>query len=847
MLTEREMAAELFRRMAGKPAPGVRHHPAYDSLTEFSRLIYRLYDHAPHLAMIDQHLMQVTRYVETRGAEGIGRLIITMPPRHGKTMKVSRIYPAWHLGRNPHNRVMMVSYGQGLANKNSRAARNWIRTAAYRAVFPRTRLAPDSANVMEWDIAGTDGEGGASALGAGGGATGKGAHCFPAGTLIRTEIGNMGIEKLCAMPNPPRVAGYDHREGCVVWCDIEASRVIQSEELIEITTQQGRSVVATADHPVYVIGSGYVEAGALRHGDKLIAIKEDLPGMRREKRPSQRTMSSMLRSGAASIYRNDLCKLRKDIFAATLSARKSDCAELCGCVLFPGVFGCSSCGEKCQIVRNMRQSDAGQAEEQILFGGMPGTGTTTTRDAYLPTVPEWVCAEKLAAAVLFAEMCKRGALGTNDRGWEFALSERFELCDVVYFDETADYGTRSISVCGVWDSESSQQNTMEGKGRRANKFDYSSYQRESAGQYEWEPDYIVQNVSCDSPQIGTDTVGMVRRICGDAQPVYDLQVAGCHNFFANEILVHNCLIIDDPIKSREQAESETYREKIWNAYTDDLRTRLEPGGAIVIMHTRWHEDDLVGRIQARGRKEFVELNLPAIAEENDALGRSVGEALWSERYPIHSLLAIRDDLGSYSWNALYQQRPHPAEGGILKRAWFDRVRVVPEVDRKVRYWDLAMSSKQTADYTVGLRMERGIDGNLYITDMARGQKELSDLPAFIKDVMMHDGPEVVQGFEKAGYMTRAVQNLAKDPQLARWTIKEYVPDKDKLTRVIPAAARAQLGVIKIKEGNYVESLLSEFSSFPNGVNDDIVDAFAGAYDMVSEQSNKIVATGKRYA
>jgi predicted phage terminase large subunit-like protein len=665
--------------------------------------------------------------------------------------------------------------------------------------------------------------------------------------MVTTEIGNIAIEELCAISSPPRVAGYDNSKRCVVWCDIEASRVIESRELVEITTGQGKRLLATADHPVYVIGSGYVAAGELKYGDQIIAIKEDLPGMWSAEGSAQRIMPELLRSAAGQIHRDDLHQLREGIQEATVSARKSDGAELCGCILFAGMFSSSSCGETCKSVQDVRKSNAGQAKKQILLAGMSGAGAPKAGQKNLPTVSEGICVEKLPASVLFAGLCKCSTFQSDDRGWEFALSERVELCGLVPSYASADSGARSTSMCSLWDGLSSAGDCLERENGAAHEFDCASYQRESAGQYSGKSDYAVQDVPCNSPQISADTVGMVRRICGEAQPVYDLQVAGCHNFFANEILVHNCLIIDDPIKSREQAESETYREKIWNAYTDDLRTRLEPGGAIVIMHTRWHEDDLVGRIQARRAGEFVELNLPAIAEEGDALGRAVGEALWSARYPIGALVAIRDELGSYSWNALYQQRPHPAEGGILKRAWFDRVRVLPETERKVRYWDLAMSSKQTADYTVGCRMERGKDGNLYITDVARGQKELSDLPAFIKDVMMHDGPEVVQGFEKAGYMTRAVQNLAKDPQLARFTIKEYVPDKDKLTRVIPAAARAQLGVIKIKEGNYVESLLSEFSSFPNGANDDQVDAFAGAYDMITESSRKITAKGQRYA
>ena len=186
------------------------------------------------------------------------------------------------------------------------------------------------------------------------------------------------------------------------------------------------------------------------------------------------------------------------------------------------------------------------------------------------------------------------------------------------------------------------------------------------------------------------------------------------------------IVIDDPVKSREEAESEVYREKTWDWYTDDIYSRREPGAAIVVIMTRWHMDDLVGRLLKAEPDKWTVLNLPAIAEENDLLGRSEGEALWSDRFPIHVLRDIEKTMGGYSFSALYQQRPTPAEGGIFKRAWFHLVDHIPEIVHTVRYWDLAMSEKTTADYTVGIKMGQGVDGHFYILDVARFQKEWGD-------------------------------------------------------------------------------------------------------------------------
>lgn len=486
-MLQAKLAAAIGRNMAHRllhPDPVERELSAeHDSLTAFKEAVYSRYLRAAHLDLLDSKLEMVTRYVETLGVEGIGRLIIAMPPRHGKSMSVSKLYPTWHLGRNPSHRVMMVSYGQSLANKNSRFARNLIRSKSYQAIFPLTQLAQDSRNVMAWDIAGTEGEGGLLALGMGGAGTGSGSHV---------------------------------------------------------------------------------------------------------------------------------------------------------------------------------------------------------------------------------------------------------------------------------------------------------------------------------------------------------------------------LIIDDPIKNRKQAESVTYRNAIWTSFTDDFLTRLAPGGAVIVMATRWHENDLTGRLLKNEGDKWDVLNLPALAIENDVLGRDMGAALWPERFDEASLHERRDALGPYGWTSLYQQDPKPSEGGILKKAWFmPTVRTIPETVRTVRYWDLAMSSKTGADYTVGLKIALGKDGLHYIIDIVREQVELADLTKLLVDVMLSDGPDVHQGLESAGYMTRAIQAVAKDARLSKHIIKGYPAHADKLTRVLPFASRAALSLIRLREAKWVDTYIDELAAFPNGAHDDQVDASSGAWDMINEEPRKAPTGGSQ--
>lgn len=132
------------------------------------------------------------------------------------------------------------------------------------------------------------------------------------------------------------------------------------------------------------------------------------------------------------------------------------------------------------------------------------------------------------------------------------------------------------------------------------------------------------------------------------------------------------LIIDDPIKNSEEANSFVYRQRTWDWYQSTAYTRLEPNGAVVLIQTRWHDDDLAGRVlrdAKAGGEQWEVLNLPAIAEHNDLLGRDSGQALWPGRYDAERLAAIRRSVGEYFWAALYQQRPALDEGGIVKREW----------------------------------------------------------------------------------------------------------------------------------------------------------------------------------
>lgn len=295
----------------------------------------------------------------------------------------------------------------------------------------------------------------------------------------------------------------------------------------------------------------------------------------------------------------------------------------------------------------------------------------------------------------------------------------------------------------------------------------------------------------------------------------------------------NLIIIDDPVKNREEANSLTYRDKVWSWYTDDLYTRLEPGGQIVLIMTRWHEDDLAGRIlSSEDASNWHVVILPARAEKDDPLGREVGEALCPERYNEADLDAIQTAIGSRAFAALYQQRPVEQEGGMFKRSYFGFVDSPPELHAAVRYWDLAATAGD-GDYTAGVKIGRGADGNYYVLDLKHGQWSTNERDNVIEQAAHEDGAAVTQWLEEEPGSSGKDRSAYLVRRLAGFTVRSQRVTGDKATRAEPFAAQCEAGNVYLVRGAWNSRMIDELCMFPNGAHDDIVDAASGAFGQVT--------------
>lgn len=298
------------------------------------------------------------------------------------------------------------------------------------------------------------------------------------------------------------------------------------------------------------------------------------------------------------------------------------------------------------------------------------------------------------------------------------------------------------------------------------------------------------------------------------------------------------LIVDDPIKGRDEAESETIRKKTLEAYEDDLLTRLLPGGTVVIIQTRWHQADLAGSILPEdydGRSGYIEcrdgqtwyvLNIPAKCERSDdPLGRQIGEYLWPEWFDRKHWEQF--ERNPRTWASLYQQRPAPAEGSYFKREWFGWYDDLPEHLRYYAASDYAVKDGE-GDFTVHLIA--GIDGkqDIYIADLWRDQKQtdawVSAMIALVKQW------QPVKWAEENGQIIQSV-----GPYLERqmrfnhaWVSREqFASSADKQQRARSMQGYAAEGRVYLpRKAAWVNDFLNELLVFPSGKNDDQVDAFS---------------------
>lgn len=689
-LEARRLATEaVLRRLGPQPEIG----PAAMA-AKFDRRFRRL----PHTNVMNDALAQLL-------VEPGGSLMIWTPPRAGKSELASRWFPDWWLTHWPTHRIVLTAYGERLPTRHSVAARDIMFAHGHEYGLAVSKA---QAEKTSWSL--TTG-GGVIARGVGSGLTGEDMDCLSGDANIITPEGVRSIASIVESGDLPMVLSFNHETGIREWRPVIATRKVEDRQIVKIHTRSGRVIECTPDHRVYT-GRGYVAAANLVAGDRLTEVcSVDVRAVRRTDHTCPvggRTVDAgagvgclvqHCMPGSEDSDRVSVQAVREDVCSTEVRGRQTRTHRpASAAVLQPPMSGrlpedCE--GAAMSSMRGTHDSSGGSKAGDIGLllpsvpidwsAGEPENGNECRDGMEVSGMRDRRPALQFADSALLTRVREPRPFEGHARQGELPIQGRNKLRQLVSADAAADLGSGQPRMPGVPPDTATYPLPEGGQTCGSVSAGYPSHQREAAGQSCGEPDNAVHHVSRRTSCEAGDVVASVQHVRGTGIDVYDLQVAGNRNFFANEILVHNCGIIDDPVKDREAAESELIRAKVWDWYSGAFLSRRVPHTRTCVIMTRWRTDDLAGRIlDSEGRVEeggrWRVVHLPALAlppdpEKGiypDALGRAVGEPL------PHPKLAADDWEGmaahwatqrerstARDWNALYQGVPFDAEGALV--------------------------------------------------------------------------------------------------------------------------------------------------------------------------------------
>jgi predicted phage terminase large subunit-like protein len=747
------------------------------------------------------------------------RLLIKAPPRHGKSEVASRRFPAYILGRYPWLQVMNASYSAELASAMNRDVQAIMDSPEYNRIFPNTKINGEMAKLLNdksvknlkktADFVETSEHGYLFSGGVGGAFTGFGANCLTGDNLIDTINGKVSIKDISIGST---VICYNEKTHRLEYGKVIAKKVSYASEIYRLCDNQGRSLKSTGEHQIFT-GTGYNKANTITKGTDLLCFMR-----KRTDHDDVRLSESCFKRLFKSVLQQKMCG-RKRAYQRHSKAQMSDVWQIVRqrCEVLFRLF--EYCTQKVQgwntayreNMLNMWQCIFGTSLWtwnfcDLLFQGLQEQSSVK--------YDEWRRQCKIQELDNYSQrqkQCKKGILP-----YQTACEE--ERADVCFMRNFRAFRTPSYRL-----------KPFKQFFRKCCKNLFGMSQRMSQ--------------TGDVGDLHASQVQRIERLHFKTLiPVYDIQIEGCNNnYFANGILVHNCFIIDDSIKNREEADSQVMRDKVWDWYTSTAYSRLSEGGGMIIIQTQWSCDDLTGRVIEHMKNgsgdNFTVFEFPAIATKDEKY-RKIGEPLHPERFSLAKLEQIRRTVGIRDWSALYQQNPIPDEGGLFKPNWIQYYDELPQhYDKAVMSWDMTFKDTKTSDYVCGQVWVKE-KSCYYLVDQIRGRFdftttlkkfiEFSNKHPYCKRKLIEDkanGTAVINTLKK--HISGIVPITPKESKVARasatstlWEAHNiYIPDKFKNRWV---------------ELEYEDELLK----FPGGLHDDQVDCTSQALnDLMSKQEH----------
>jgi len=737
-------------------------------------------------------------------------------------MLASEFFSAWYMGRNPTHEIIFASYAQDRSDDVGKAVRDIMLSETHEQVFPESKLRIDAKGTRKFQ---TIQDGTFFTTSWKGATTGRGANCATKDTIVETVDGPMTIEKIHYLIHKPLALSLDH-SGKICYARIKCSLKTNEAIVYEIKTRAGRRICATADHRIYSRLRGFIELKDIRVGEEILCRTPDFQ--------TRQTFDFKMR------------KMQRAFHAFKLRCSKGNTEGLYRHLLFGDLFGTRSCDKKQTQMSIMQRTFAKINWRETIFGKilsrmscksyfknqwLDGCLQRMWRNIYSQRLTKNFLQSKMHICPLFKER----------------IPKRTFISNIVQRNISINKRTRWELLCCLWKTGKDKFLPQHTK----NQYDDSPYRHHSNEQCPREFGDTLSELPLGCTSLEFDTVSMAPRLCENKVAVYDLQIEETHNYFTAGILSHNCLILDDLIKDREDAQSDVNRRKREEWFSSSGYTRLmsdegSPEGRILLIMTRWAYDDIAAYLLNQlAHEHWHILNCPAIAEEKDILGRLPGDALWPERYPISRLENVKKSVISTDWTALYQQRPLPKEGGMWKLYWFkeynthhlrrieDLSKDRQELPEELKWFDRIVMSVDTAYKPEQMNDPSCITvwgyskNRQYLIEVLKEKLEYPELKRWIertheKYTEWNMGPVPVLIEDSA-----SGQSLIQDYKVSeyRMPVIKITSIKSKVVRAEHASGYAESGNIILPErAPWKTDFESEFAQFPFGSHDDQVDS-----------------------
>jgi predicted phage terminase large subunit-like protein len=750
---------------------------------------------------------------------------------------VSVAWPAWVWLQKPNSylegpqvQFMYASYAESLAVRDSIKTRRLIESPWYQKHWGnRFSLTEDQNTKIKFE---NNFKGYRFCTSVGGTVTGEGGACFPDGTKISTPNGFVNIENIKAGDT---ILAFDHSQGKVVNFWVEATQIRYRKEFCELHLSSGRSVRCTSDHPIFAAGRGYVPAGSLGRGDRLIE-----------------------QEWACGFDAFEVCQLFQSSRQAAVRGSQVAQDALSGCLLqctlsrsplFPQMH-------KNKGVRGLWADNTAQTRK-ILQRIMCDFGARIAK-ARQGLSAVWDFVQESSQHLLQPRMRQYRAFCTDARFSKFQFQRLGEIFQSIQRDGEADSGARWAQVYGLWLNRWSDQ-----KSHQGHPFSpaCSSHRRGHQEQHPTQPDSVVHGMPQEAPSWHFVEVTGVSRYGCASERVHDLQVARCHNFFADGVLVHNCLVIDDGHKA-DEVESDTMRESVINWYDEVFYTRRNNPklSAIVVIGQRVHGDDISNHLIESG--EFTQLILPMEYESDrkcvtvlkkEPDGSEItwedprtneGDMLCEGRYGEEEIKEQKKK--AFVWAGQFQQRPAPKGGAIIKGEWWklwDRPKY-PPFEYLLASLDTAYTEKQQNDPSAmtiwGIFRDEGNNPKVMLVYAWQDWLEFPELCQKVLDICTRDKRElnhprfpvdriIVEG--KASGLS-IVQELSKmmrhriPVESINYNKGKHTPDKT--ARMYSVQHLFTDNMIWAPDRKFADTVIEQCEIFPNGQHDDIPDTVSMA-------------------